>query len=190
MPVLPLVGSSSSFPGWSPAAWTIFSATRSLIEPVGFWPSSFAYSLTAGVGDSRGSSTSGVLPTRSRSEPAGSATGHGRKQDHRRAVVDRRLEPVAGADVLALDVDVDEWRQLVLREQPPGHGGRQDPRRAVVARRLEPVAGADVLALDVDVDEWRQLVLREQLPAQGREASRQVVEQLGNSAAVRLHPAR
>ena len=38
----PLVGSSSSWPDSSCAASTIFSATRSLIEPVGFWPSSFA----------------------------------------------------------------------------------------------------------------------------------------------------
>ena len=46
MPVLPLVGSSSSRPGSSSpeasAASIIAFATRSLIEPVGFWPSSFA----------------------------------------------------------------------------------------------------------------------------------------------------
>ncbi len=46
MPVLPLVGSSSSRPGCSSprasASSIIESATRSLIEPVGFWPSSFA----------------------------------------------------------------------------------------------------------------------------------------------------
>ena len=46
MPVLPLVGSSSSRPGVSSPAASAVSiisfATRSLIEPVGFWPSSFA----------------------------------------------------------------------------------------------------------------------------------------------------
>ena len=46
MPVLPLVGSSSSRPGSSSpeasAASIIAFAMRSLIEPVGFWPSSFA----------------------------------------------------------------------------------------------------------------------------------------------------
>jgi hypothetical protein len=46
MPVLPLVGSSSSRPGVSSpdasAASIIATATRSLIDPVGFWPSSFA----------------------------------------------------------------------------------------------------------------------------------------------------
>jgi hypothetical protein len=46
MPVLPLVGSRSSRPGSSSpedsAASTIVFAIRSLIEPVGFWPSSFA----------------------------------------------------------------------------------------------------------------------------------------------------
>ncbi len=65
MPVLPLVGSSSSRPGSSSpeasAASIIAFATRSLIEPVGFWPSSFAYSRTDGFGVSRVSSTSGVV---------------------------------------------------------------------------------------------------------------------------------
>src|SRR4051794_19095545 len=69
MPVLPLVGSSSSRPGWSSPAASAVSiidlATRSLIEPVGFAPSSFAYSRTDGFGARRESSTSGVLPTRS-----------------------------------------------------------------------------------------------------------------------------
>ena len=57
MPVLPEVGSSSSRPGSSSpaasAASIIASATRSLIEPVGFWPSSFAYSRTDGFGARR-----------------------------------------------------------------------------------------------------------------------------------------
>ena len=46
MPVFPLVGSSSSRPGSSSPEASALSiialATRSLIEPVGFWPSSFA----------------------------------------------------------------------------------------------------------------------------------------------------
>src|SRR5690242_10444262 len=117
MPVLPLVGSSSSCPGSSCAASTIATATRSLIEPVGFWPSSFAKSLTPGFGDRRGSSTSGVFPTSSRSECAGSATCHRGQEDHGRAVVDGRLEAVLGADVLALDVDVHERRELLVLEQ-------------------------------------------------------------------------
>src|SRR5437764_5810833 len=74
MPVLPEVGSSSSRPGSSsPAASAtsiIPSATRSLIEPVGFWPSSFAYRRTDGFGARRRSSTSGVLPTSSSREDA------------------------------------------------------------------------------------------------------------------------
>src|SRR2546423_3600257 len=111
MPVLPLVGSSSSRPGSSTprasASSTIASATRSLIEPVGFWPSSFAYKRTLGLGERRGSSTSGVLPTRSRRLDARRlATGHGGQQNHRVALGDRRLVAVAGADVLAADVDV------------------------------------------------------------------------------------
>ena len=46
MPVFPLVGSSNRRPGSSSpeasAASIIAFAIRSLIEPVGFWPSSFA----------------------------------------------------------------------------------------------------------------------------------------------------
>src|SRR6266516_178386 len=71
MPVLPLVGSRSSRPGSSSpaasAASIIALATRSLIEPVGFCPSSFAYSRTLPTGLS---STRGVLPTSSSSECA------------------------------------------------------------------------------------------------------------------------
>src|SRR3954449_6052786 len=113
MPVLPEVGSSSSPPGSSSpeasADSIIASATRSLIEPVGFWPSSFAYSRTDGLGARRGSSTSGVLPTSSRREPAVRTlepTGHGGEEDHGGAMLDRRIEPVERPDVLALDVDV------------------------------------------------------------------------------------
>src|SRR5205809_4382792 len=107
MPVLPLVGSSSSRPGSSSpaasAASIMANATRSLIEPVGFWPSSFAYRRTDGFGASRRSSTSGVLPTSSRREPALRTlepTGHGGEEDDGRAVVDRGVEPVEGPDVL------------------------------------------------------------------------------------------
>src|SRR5436305_11578766 len=70
MPVLPLVGSRSSRPDWSSpaasAASIIAFATRSLMEPVGFWPSSFAKMRAPPRGDMRFSSTSGVFPTRSR----------------------------------------------------------------------------------------------------------------------------
>src|SRR5437867_8453559 len=111
MPVLPLVGSSSSRPGSSsPAASAVSTmalATRSLIEPVGFWPSSFAYSRTPG-GASRASSTRGVFPTRSRSEAASALdpTGHGGEEDHFGVLGHCRLEPVERADVPAIDVDV------------------------------------------------------------------------------------
>src|SRR5438034_10827031 len=121
MPVLPEVGSSSSRPGSSSpaasAASIMPSATRSLIEPVGFWPSSFAYRRTDGFGDRRGSSTSGVLPTSSSREPAVrrlEPTGHGGEKDHHRSMLDRRVESVERPDVLSLDVDVHEGRDLVV----------------------------------------------------------------------------
>src|SRR5918999_2270641 len=128
MPVLPLVGSSSSRPGTSSpeasAASIIALATRSFREPVGFWPSSFAYRRTVGFGESRGSSTRGVAPTRSRREGASaSATGHGGKQDDRLAVVDGRVEPVERPDVLAAEVHVHEGAEgPVLEELRPEPG--------------------------------------------------------------------
>src|SRR5438445_9307346 len=129
MPVLPEVGSSSSRPGWSSpeasAALIMDSATRSLIEPVGFCPSSFAYSRTEGFGERCRSSTSGVLPTSSRREPAVRTlepTGHGGEKDHGRAGGDFRVQPVERPDVLTLDVDVHKGRYVAvldeLRPQP------------------------------------------------------------------------
>src|SRR2546423_15195366 len=93
MPVLPLVGSSSSRPGCSSpdasAVSIIAFATRSLIDPVGFWPSSFAQTRTDGLGASRLSSTRGGLPTRERRLSAttalDTAAGHGGEQGHRGA---------------------------------------------------------------------------------------------------------
>src|SRR6266540_1868498 len=65
------------------------------------------------------SSTSGVLPTRSRRLGAVrvSATGHRRQEDHGRTGADLGLEPLTRAHVLALDVDVDEWGEVVILHQ-------------------------------------------------------------------------
>src|SRR3954462_3301914 len=123
MPVFPLVGSSSSRPGSSSpeasAASIIALAPRSLIEPVGFWPSSFAKIRTPSLGERRCSSTSGVLPTRSSSEGTvrlGTA-GPGREEHPGGAALHRRVQAVQRADVLALEEDVDERRD----PPPPKH---------------------------------------------------------------------
>src|SRR5690606_35431152 len=72
MPVLPEVGSTSFIPGFrtprSTALRIIDFAGRSLTEPPGLVPSSFAYSFTRRFGCNRVSSTTGVFPTRSRIE--------------------------------------------------------------------------------------------------------------------------
>ena len=64
--MLPDVGSRIVWPGRmaprSSASSIIARATRSLTEPVGLWDSSLAQMRTPGLGDSRLSSTSGVLP--------------------------------------------------------------------------------------------------------------------------------
>ncbi len=66
MPVLPEVGSRIVWPGriapFSSASSISARATRSLTEPVGLRDSSFAQMRTPGFGESRGNSTSGVLP--------------------------------------------------------------------------------------------------------------------------------
>src|SRR5829696_950382 len=121
MPVLPLVGSRIVAPGCSEpffsAASTIAMAARSLIEPVGLWSSSLAHSRTSGVGDRFGSPTSGVPPSESTSEAKramDSAAGDGRENRDRVAVLDLGVEGTGEADVLVVDVDVDEAVQLAV----------------------------------------------------------------------------
>src|SRR5581483_6713655 len=146
IPVLPLVGSSSARPGSSSpeasASRIIASAIRSLIEPVGFAPSSLAYSRTSRFGERRGSSTSGVFPIRSSSEGARRlATGHRRQQDDRRALPDRRLELVERPDVLAVEVHV-RVGELTLE---PGKAGGE-----VVEHLADRAPGRRHLSLAAD----------------------------------------
>src|SRR3954451_21497932 len=121
MPVLPLVGSrmvepACSRPSFS-AASIIEIAARSLMEPVGLWSSSLAHSRTSGVGDRFGRPTRGVPPresTREAKRAMGSAPGDGRQGRHRVAVLDLGVQGTGEADVLVVDVDVDEPVQLAL----------------------------------------------------------------------------
>ena len=76
MPVLPLDGSSSTWSGLpgtkspsSSAASTSARATRSFTEPAGFLPSSLSQIRTDSFGLSALTSTMGVLPMSSRTEP-------------------------------------------------------------------------------------------------------------------------
>src|SRR5262245_53252293 len=124
MPVLPLVGSRRRRPGSSSpdasAASSIALAMRSLSEPLGFWPSSFANRRTDGLGESRASSISGVDPTRSRSDAGrvlASSTCHRWQQDELVPGANLGVEPLPGAHILAADVDVDEWGELPVLEQ-------------------------------------------------------------------------
>ena len=70
MAVLPLLASTIVSPGSSwplaSASSTMASTMRSLMLPLGFWPSSFAKIRMPGLGEKRGSSISGVLPIRLR----------------------------------------------------------------------------------------------------------------------------
>ena len=134
MPVLPLVGSSSSRPGSSsPEA----SAPRSspcdaVLDRAGrVLALELRVEADARLGERRGSSTSGrvadeieqrrrrarrssgqarrgELPRRRVAPlpPPRRAAGHRRKEDHGGVCPRRRVEPVERADVLALDVDV------------------------------------------------------------------------------------
>ena len=62
-----MVAPGRSRPAFS-ACSTMDSAGRSLTDPVGLRSSSLAHSRTSDDGESRGSPTSGVLPTESSSE--------------------------------------------------------------------------------------------------------------------------
>src|SRR5580658_180168 len=139
MPVLPDDGSRRTCPG-SPGRRTpdfsassiIERAMRSFTEPPGFWPSSLRRMRTSGLGLSGETSTSGVLPIRSRTlwttatvcgRPSGSA-GDGGKDRDRVAVDDLGPELVEVPHVVVVHVDVDETVQLALvGEHLPGHAG-------------------------------------------------------------------
>src|SRR4051794_35793933 len=78
MPVLPLDGSRMVWPATRRPLFSACSiidlAMRSLTEPNGFWPSSLATIRTSGLGDSRLTSTIGVLPIMSRTFSKGTIT--------------------------------------------------------------------------------------------------------------------
>src|SRR5262245_54651213 len=140
MPVLPLVGSSRIVSGVILPARSASSisdlAIRSLTLPVGLWPSSLANRRTPGFGLKRCNSTSGVWPiastmlanliwsrtykfplSRARERGLGgegpsSAASDGRQDRHRVARFERRLQPSEVADVLVVDVHVDESPEL------------------------------------------------------------------------------
>src|SRR4051812_34775491 len=130
MPVLPDVGSrmiddSPSTPRRSRSSTRYFAA-RSFTEPVGFSISSLAKIRTSGSGDMRAISTSGVFPIAStmsvyprpcptcpptwavRVITSASAARHCRQDDQRVARVDGRRALLQVADVLVVQVDVDE----------------------------------------------------------------------------------
>src|SRR5262245_61562962 len=118
MPVLPDDGSRIVAPGFRTpsrsASSTILSAMRSLDDPPGFWPSSFAQIRTSGFGDSRCTPTSGVSPMRPRtssyltgSTRSRAAGDRGQDREHV-AVGHLRVETLEVADVVVVLVDVDE----------------------------------------------------------------------------------
>src|SRR4051794_24458454 len=105
---------------------------------------------TEGFGESRGSSTSGVLPTRSRRlEAAASllATCHRGEEDDLRPLRDRGVEALAGADVLAADVRVHERREIAVLVELRAE--TREAGRQVVEHLAERAAGGFDLALAV-----------------------------------------
>src|SRR5680860_1783920 len=121
MPVLPLVGSRIVQPGRRRPSFSacsiIFSAGRSLIEPVGLRSSSLAQRRTSGDGDSVGSPISGVPPTESRrlsKRIRGLAAGYGRQHHDLVAVGELGAQTAREPDVLVVHVQVDEAAQVAL----------------------------------------------------------------------------
>ena len=143
MPVLPLVGSSSSWPGSRSAASTIASATRSLIEPGRVLPLELRVDRAARRRELRQLDQRGV-PDQVEQRASGTATGHRRQQDDGRAVAHRRVEAVAGAHVLAVDVDVHE--RLDLAVAVDARAERGDARRQILEQLAHGRAGGLDLA--------------------------------------------
>src|SRR5215471_7775862 len=157
MPVLPDVGSrmiESSFsrPRDSRSSTRYF-ATRSFSEPVGLSISSLAKIRTAGLGDIRGISTSGVWPIASRMSwyrpPCGTPASW--------ACACTWSGSIGSDDAGAIARSSRARRALTAGASAARHR-RQDP-DLVAIRDLgrEPGEIADVLAVDVDVHEPVQL---------------------------------
>src|SRR3954453_9939304 len=135
MPVLPEVGSRIVCPGWiapSASAPSIIAlATRSLTEPVGLRPSSLAKIRTPGFGVIRGNSTSGVLPTASRTLPYRPPQGRLRVSSSialasvvRNGVCSGRPPPVEGEDTENDQGHKDESRDRARRSRRDGGNRR------------------------------------------------------------------
>ena len=151
MPVLPLVGSSSSRPG-SQLAGGFRGLDHRLRDAVldragRVLPFELRGEFDVALGLS---STSGVLPTRSSSDAATrglTATGHRRQEDDSVARGDRCFEAVARADVLAADVDVRILEFAVERRGNAPSGRRAGrarcrPPRSLRAHRRCPLGNA------------------------------------------------
>src|SRR5947209_2773205 len=110
---------------------------------------------TPAFGVRRASSTSGVLPTRSSSEGWSlAATGHRGQEDHGLPLSHGSVEPVEGAHVLALDVDVHERRDLaVVLEDLAAEAG--EARREVLEDRADGLALRGNLPLAADLGAQR-----------------------------------
>src|SRR6478609_10658351 len=122
MPVLPDDGSRIVAPGRSApsssASSIILRAMRSLDDPPGFWPSSFAQIFTPGLGDSWCTPTSGVLPISPRTLScfgtcSSAARDRGEDGQHV-AVLQIGVEATEVADVVVVLVDVHELVQAAL----------------------------------------------------------------------------
>src|SRR4051794_27148350 len=133
MPVLPLVGSRTVQPGVRTpsrsACSTMKNAGRSLMDPVGLRSSSLAHRRTpcspaSQRGDRFGSPTSGVWPRDSSSESkrairVRSAAGDGGQDRDDVTVRERGGDAAEEADVLVVEVDVDETVQrAVVGDEP------------------------------------------------------------------------
>src|SRR5438067_10397511 len=144
MPVFPLVASSSTFSVVSSsdasATSIIFLAIRSLSEPVGLSPSSFAQNRTDDFGDIRGMPTSRVFPIASRMSA-----------DRMPAIIPGAASPTrqlvcAPLDRVAEVLRLGQVAELVLGPQERGVGcscprlvvERPGPTEHVAAQVLDP----------------------------------------------------
>src|ERR687892_659883 len=212
MPVLPEVGSRMVLSGVrSPdrsASSIMATATRSFSEPVGFWPSSLAQSLTDGRGDSRWMPTSGVFPTAPRMssarirtpQPPATAGGIDTTSPSRTSVSSEPRYRTSSSFTYTL---TNRWRApspVISRARIPGY---RDSRSSSTSRTVVPSPSTwpSPPVCDRRTDgtftrtgtvshsgRGRPLRLRRRLP-RGQPAERLVVDQLGHRGVLPAHGA-
>src|SRR6266550_3401438 len=194
MPVFPDVGSrmiesAASRPRRSRSSTRYF-ATRSLTEPVGLTISSLAKIRTAGLGDIRGISTSGVWPTASRMSAYRPQWGVSSwwAWTWACARASARAASPASASCSRGRTTTGFGSAISARVRAAGHRRQETDLVALADRGRQAVEIANVLTIDVDVHEPVEAALvGQELAPERRVLVRQRRDELADGRAAQLH---